>query len=164
MSEGGIGWVNSEPLGAAVGVHTPEFPFEGDPANVRRAVAELDVHYPVAIDADYAIWEAFANRYWLAAYIVDAQGRIRHHQFGEGGYEDCERTIQRFLREAGRQCVPEDLVTVEDTGLEAQADWDDLRSPAPCTGRAAASPSASTPATSTSSSALPPPTSRSRSR
>jgi len=71
-----------------VGVHTPEFPFERDVKNVRWAVKGMSVKYPVALDSDYAIWDAFANRYWPAVYIADAQGRIRHHQFGEGGYEE----------------------------------------------------------------------------
>ncbi len=112
-----------------IGVHTPEFPFEGDPDNVRRAVAELNVTYPVAIDSDYAIWNAFANRYWPAVYIADAQGHIRHHQFGEGGYEECERTVQRFLHEARRDDVPDDLAAVDGQGLELQADWGQLASP-----------------------------------
>ena len=73
-----------------VGVHTPEFPFERDEDNVRRAARDLRVTYPIALDADYAIWQAFANRYWPAVYIADAQGRIRHHHFGEGGYAECE--------------------------------------------------------------------------
>jgi thiol-disulfide isomerase/thioredoxin len=109
-----------------VGVHTPEFPFEHDVDNVRRAVADMAVGYPVALDADYAVWRAFGNRYWPAAYIADAQGAIRHHQFGEGGYEDCERVIQELLRDAGRTDVPDELVSVEPGGLEAQADWEDL--------------------------------------
>jgi thiol-disulfide isomerase/thioredoxin len=112
-----------------VGVHTPEFPFERDVENVRRAARDLSVDYPIALDSDYAIWSAFANRYWPAVYIADAQGRIRHHQFGEGGYEECERIIQRLLGEAGRARVADDLVAVADDGLEAQADWQQLRSP-----------------------------------
>jgi hypothetical protein len=112
-----------------VGVHTPEFPFEADAENVRRELAAIDVTYPVAIDSDYAIWNAFGNRYWPAVYIADAQGKIRHHQFGEGGYEECERTIQRYLREAGREGIPDDLASPADEGIEMQADWEDLRSP-----------------------------------
>jgi hypothetical protein len=114
---------------AVVGVHTPEFPFEADAENVARAVEELNVPYAVALDPDYAIWNAFANRYWPAVYIADAHGRIRHHQFGEGGYEECERIVQRLLRESGRDGVPEDVVGIEPEGLEAQADWGELRSP-----------------------------------
>jgi hypothetical protein len=113
---------------AVVGVHTPEFPFERDTENVRRSARDLNVEFPIALDSDYAVWRAFANRYWPAVYIADAQGRIRQHQFGEGGYEACERTIQRLLREIGRDTT-EDLVDVAAEGLEAQADWTNLRSP-----------------------------------
>jgi hypothetical protein len=109
-----------------VGVHTPEFPFERDVDNVRRAVADMAVGYPVALDPDYAVWRAFGNRYWPAAYIADAEGAIRHHQFGEGGYEEAERAIQELLRDAGRTDVPDELVSVEPGGLEAQADWESL--------------------------------------
>jgi len=112
-----------------VGVHTPEFPFERDVKNVRWAVQDMSVKYPVALDSDYVIWDAFANRYWPAVYIADARGRIRHHQFGEGGYEECERIIQRFLREAGRDRISDDLVSVAGDGFEAQADWANLESP-----------------------------------
>jgi thiol-disulfide isomerase/thioredoxin len=112
-----------------VGVHTPEFPFERDAANVRRAAEALNVGYPVALDSDYEVWRAFSNRYWPAVYIVDARGRIRHHQFGEGGYDDCERGIQRLLGEAGVVEVDDDLVSVNPVGFEAQADWTNLRSP-----------------------------------
>jgi thiol-disulfide isomerase/thioredoxin len=112
-----------------VGVHTPEFPFEQDADNVRRAVKELDVAYPVALDNDYAVWRAFSNQYWPAVYIADADGRIRHHQFGEGGYEECERVVQSLLREAGRDGAGDDLVSVTDYGFEAQADWTNLQSP-----------------------------------
>jgi thiol-disulfide isomerase/thioredoxin len=112
-----------------VGVHTPEFPFEGDEDNVRDAAAALAVGYPIALDSDYAVWRAFANRYWPAVYVADAQGRIRYHHFGEGGYEECERVLQDLLREAGREDVGDDLVLVAPGGLEAQADWPNLESP-----------------------------------
>jgi thiol-disulfide isomerase/thioredoxin len=112
-----------------IGVHTPEFPFERDIDNVRRAATDLAVGYPIALDSDYAIWQAFANHYWPAVYIADAQGRIRHHHFGEGGYAECEMVIQRLLREAGRDDVPGDLVSVAPEGFEAQADWANLESP-----------------------------------
>ena len=111
-----------------VGVHTPEFPFERDVDNIRAAVQEMDVEYPVAIDSDYAVWEAFANHYWPAVYIADAEGEIRHHHFGEGGYDECERVIQQLLREAGAD-VGDDLVSVAPTGFEVQADWANLESP-----------------------------------
>jgi thiol-disulfide isomerase/thioredoxin len=112
-----------------IGVHTPEFPFERDVDNVRQAVEAMAVEYPVALDPDYEVWRAFANHYWPAAYFADAEGRIRHHQFGEGGYEECERVIQMLLREAGRDDVADDLVSVTPEGFEVQADWDSLRSP-----------------------------------
>ena len=112
-----------------IGVHTPEFPFEHDIDNVRRAAKDLDVAYPIALDSDYAVWNAFSNQYWPAVYIADAEGRIRHHHFGEGAYEECERAIQRLLRDAGRDGVEDDLVSVADEGLEAQADWSNLGSP-----------------------------------
>jgi thiol-disulfide isomerase/thioredoxin len=112
-----------------VGVHTPEFPFERDIDNVRWAAQDMSVEYPVALDSDYAVWRAFANRYWPAVYIADAEGRIRHHQFGEGGYEECERIVQRLLREAGRDGIGDDLVSVAADGFEAQADWATLESP-----------------------------------
>jgi thiol-disulfide isomerase/thioredoxin len=112
-----------------VGVHTPEFPFEQDVENVRWAVEELNVEFPVAIDSEYEIWRAFGNRYWPAVYIADAEGRIRHHQFGEGQYEECERVIQRLLREAGGEAIGDDLVAVAADGFEAQADWKNLGSP-----------------------------------
>ena len=112
-----------------VGVHTPEFPFERDIDNVRRAATDVRVEYPIALDSDYAIWHAFANHYWPAVYIADAEGRIRHHQFGEGGYAECEMVIQRLLREAGVEGVPDDVVAVAAGGLEVQADWTNLESP-----------------------------------
>jgi thiol-disulfide isomerase/thioredoxin len=112
-----------------VGVHTPEFPFEEDVDNVRWAAKDLRVEYPIALDSDYAVWRAFDNNYWPAVYIADAEGRIRHHQFGEGGYKECEMVIQRLLHEAGRDGIGDDLVTVADDGFEAQADWASLGSP-----------------------------------
>jgi len=112
-----------------VGVHTPEFPFEHDIENVQWAADDLAVEYPIALDSDSAIWRAFGNHYWPAVYIADAQGRIRHHQFGEGGYEECERIVQRLLGEAGRGSVGDELVSVVPEGFEVQADWSNLRSP-----------------------------------
>jgi thiol-disulfide isomerase/thioredoxin len=117
-----------------VGVHTPEFPFEQDEDNVRQAVQDMDVRYPVALDPGYAVWNAFANHYWPAVYIADADGRIRHHHFGEGGYEEIERVVQQLLREAGRSDVPDDPVAVVPDGFEAQADWATLESPETYTG------------------------------
>ena len=89
----------------------------------------MRVEYPVALDSDYGVWQAFSNHYWPAVYIADAEGRIRHHQFGEGGYDECERIIQQLLREAGREDVADDFVSVRGDGLEAQADWSTLESP-----------------------------------
>jgi hypothetical protein len=112
-----------------IGVHTPEFDFEHDLDNVRRAVKDLGVDYPVATDNDYAIWSAFANHYWPALYFVDAQGQIRHHRFGEGDYEMSEMVLQQLLSEAGSGGADQDLVSVDARGQEAAADWDSLRSP-----------------------------------
>jgi thiol-disulfide isomerase/thioredoxin len=106
-----------------LGAHTPEFWFEHDLENVRRAVKDMQIEYPVAVDNDYAIWDAFANRYWPALYFVDAEGAIRDHHFGEGRYEQSERVIQQLL------AVDRELVSVDGRGAEAAADWDDLDSP-----------------------------------
>jgi Thioredoxin like C-terminal domain len=118
-----------DPGVVTVGVHTPEFPFERDVDNVRQAVKDMRIEYPIAIDSDYGVWRAFSNHYWPAVYIADAQGRIPHHQFGEGPYEECERVIQRLLREAGAEHVDDALVSVAADGFEAQADWTNLASP-----------------------------------
>jgi thiol-disulfide isomerase/thioredoxin len=112
-----------------VGVHTPEFPFEHDVENVRRAATDMRVEYPIALDSDYGVWRAFSNRYWPAVYIADAEGRIRQHHFGEGAYDECEWAIQMLLREAGAEGIGDDLVAVEPEGFEAQADWTNLGSP-----------------------------------
>jgi thiol-disulfide isomerase/thioredoxin len=112
-----------------IGVHTPEFEFEHNLGNVRRAAKDMRVDYPIAIDNDYAIWSAFDNHYWPALYFVDAQGQIRHHQFGEGQYEQSEMVIQRLLTEAGISGIGHELVSVDASGVEAAADWDSLWSP-----------------------------------
>jgi thiol-disulfide isomerase/thioredoxin len=106
-----------------IGVHTPEFEFEHDLENVRHQVMAMDVDYPVAVDNDYKVWDAFANRYWPALYIADKEGVIRDHHFGEGRYEESERVIQELLG------VERELVSIEGTDLEAPADWNDLGSP-----------------------------------
>jgi thiol-disulfide isomerase/thioredoxin len=106
-----------------VGVHTPEFPFEQDVDNVREAAKEMRVEYPIALDNDYAVWQAFSNHYWPAVYIADAEGRIRYHHFGEGAYDECEREIQQLLG------VEDGLVSVADEGFEAQADLANLETP-----------------------------------
>jgi thiol-disulfide isomerase/thioredoxin len=112
-----------------LGVHTPEFDVEHDLDNVRRAVKDLAVDYPVAVDNDYVIWSAFDNHYWPALYLVDAQGQIRHHRFGEGGYEESEMILQQLLTDAGISGIGQGLVSVDPTGVEAAADWDSLWSP-----------------------------------
>jgi thiol-disulfide isomerase/thioredoxin len=106
-----------------VGVHTPEFPFERDVDNVRRAAEEMAIEYPIALDSEYEVWRAFANHYWPAVYIADAEGRIRYHHFGEGEYEEQEKVIQRLLSVEG------ELVSVAPDGFEAQADWSSLETP-----------------------------------
>jgi thiol-disulfide isomerase/thioredoxin len=130
-----INWLRQEPYVRAwaqayrddglvvIGVHTPEFPFEHDLDEVRRATNAREIGYPVAADNDYAIWEAFANHYWPALYFVGADGRIRDSQFGEGRYEESELLIQRLLG------VGRELVSVEGVGVEAEADWVNLRTP-----------------------------------
>ncbi len=112
-----------------IGVHSPEFAFEHDLENVRQAAKNMRVSYPIAIDNDYAIWRAFNNHYWPALYLVDAQGRIRYHHFGEGAYEQSEMILQQLLAEAGIGGIAHELVSVDAQGAEAAADWGDLRSP-----------------------------------
>ena len=112
-----------------IGVHTPEFEFEKDAGNVQRAIRELGIGFPVAIDSKREIWGAFRNQYWPALYFIDAQGRIRHHQFGEGDYERSEAAIQQLLAENGHGGFKPGLVSVDPVGPEAAADWANLRSP-----------------------------------
>ena len=112
-----------------IGVHSPEFPFEHDLDNVRRAAKAMRVEYPIAIDNDFSIWRGFNNRYWPALYLVDGRGRIRHQHFGEGEYEKSERSIQKVLTEGGARGVGAELVSVEGQGAEAAADWGSLKSP-----------------------------------
>jgi thiol-disulfide isomerase/thioredoxin len=130
-----INWLRTEPYVRAwsqayrndglvvIGVHTPEFSFEHEVDRVRHATNERAIDYPVAVDNDYEIWSAFDNHYWPALYFVDADGIIRDHHFGEGRYEQSERVIQRLLG------VERELVSVEGLGVEAEADWDHLRTP-----------------------------------
>jgi thiol-disulfide isomerase/thioredoxin len=112
-----------------IGVHTPEFPFEREVDNVREAAQAMGVEYPIALDSDYGVWSAFANRYWPAVYLADKEGRIRYHHFGESEYDEGEWMIQQLLREAGGEGIDEELVSVSPDGFEAQADWTNLRSP-----------------------------------
>jgi thiol-disulfide isomerase/thioredoxin len=130
-----INWLRQEPYVRAwsqayrddglvvIGVHTPEFSFEHEIERVRRATEERAIDYPVAVDNEYEIWSAFDNHYWPALYFVDADGVIRDHHFGEGRYEQLERVIQRLLG------VERELVSVQGLGVEAEADWDHLRTP-----------------------------------
>jgi thiol-disulfide isomerase/thioredoxin len=130
-----INWLRQEPYVRAwaqayrddglvvIGVHTPEFSFEHEIDSVRQATRERAIDYPVAVDNDYEIWNAFDNQYWPALYFVDPDGTIRDHHFGEGRYEQSERVIQRLLG------VERELVAVEGLGVEAEADWDHLRTP-----------------------------------
>ncbi len=123
-----------------IGVHAPEFAFERDLGNVQRAVADLKVTYPVAIDNDFAIWRGFNNQYWPAHYFIDAQGRIRAHHFGEGNYAQSEQIIRQLLREAGNS-LPGDAAPatrMADRGVERQADMDSLKSPETYIGHARA--------------------------
>jgi len=112
-----------------VGVHTPEFSFEHDAENARRALAEMHVEFPIALDSDYAVWNAFTNHYWPALYLIDADGKIRHHRFGEGDYERSEKMIQQLLADAGAEHADREIVDVVGTGPEAPADWEHLESP-----------------------------------
>ena len=102
-----------------IGVHSPEFSFEQQPANVQRATQDLHIEFPVAIDSRFAIWHAFGNRFWPAFYLLDGKGRIRHHQFGEEGSADSERAIQQLLAETGRSTMPPGLVTPRGFGVQA---------------------------------------------
>jgi cytochrome c biogenesis protein CcdA/thiol-disulfide isomerase/thioredoxin len=111
-----------------IGVHTPEFAFERKTANIQKAIANLKIGYPVAVDNDYAIWRGFENEYWPAHYFIDAEGRIRHHHFGEGNYDESEKVIQRLLAEAGRANVAAGIVSVNASGAEAAAQGD-VKSP-----------------------------------
>jgi len=112
-----------------IGVHSPEFSFEKNPSNVRWAVKEMRIDYPVAVDSEHVVWRGFRNQYWPALYFIDAQGRIRHRQFGEGAYEQSEMIIQALLTEAGARGIDRDPVSIDARGLEVAADWRDLKSP-----------------------------------
>jgi thiol-disulfide isomerase/thioredoxin len=112
-----------------IGVHTPEFAFERNINNVRAAVSDLKIEYPVAIDNEYKIWRSFDNKYWPAHYFIDAKGRTRFHHFGEGEYDQSEQEIQQLLEEAGNGNVPQSLVTVNASGVEAAANVNDDQSP-----------------------------------
>jgi hypothetical protein len=137
----GINWLRTLPYDRAwaekyknqglvvIGVHAPEFAFEKNIDNVRREAKNMRVNYPIAIDSNHAIWRALNNQYWPALYFVDAQGRIRHHHFGEGEYEQSERIIKQLRAEAGIGGIGDELVSVDARGVEAPADWSSLKSP-----------------------------------
>jgi thiol-disulfide isomerase/thioredoxin len=112
-----------------VGVHSPEFSFEKNINNIRWAVKDMKVDYPVAVDSEHVIWRAFSNQYWPALYFIDAKGRVRYQYFGEGSYAQSEMMIQALLREAGAKDVSREVVSVDPSGLEVAADWGNLRSP-----------------------------------
>jgi thiol-disulfide isomerase/thioredoxin len=117
-----------------IGVHTAEFSFEHNADNVRRAMQDMKITYPVATDNNYGVWLAFDNHYWPALYFADAHGRIRHHHFGEGEYGQSEMVIQQLLGEAGSTGAGTGIVSVDPSGLEAPAEWTSLRSPENYTG------------------------------
>jgi thiol-disulfide isomerase/thioredoxin len=112
-----------------VGVHSPEFAFERNIANIRWAVKDMRIDYPVAVDSEHVIWRAFSNQYWPALYFIDAKGRVRYQYFGEGSYAQSEMMIQALLREAGAKDVSREPVSVDPGGLEVAADWGNLRTP-----------------------------------
>ncbi len=112
-----------------IGVHTPEFDFEKELPNVQKAVQKFGITYPVALDSNHAIWDAFHNEYWPAHYFIDAKGRVRFEHFGEGNYDQSERWIQQLLKEANAKPMPATAVSVRGEGVEAAADSNDVRSP-----------------------------------
>jgi cytochrome c biogenesis protein CcdA/thiol-disulfide isomerase/thioredoxin len=112
-----------------IGVHAPEFAFERDVKNVTKAMAELGINYPVAIDNDYKIWRAFDNQYWPAHYFADAKGQIRYHHFGEGAYDESERVIQELLREAGNNQITSQLIDANGKGVQQASDMGEVKSP-----------------------------------
>jgi thiol-disulfide isomerase/thioredoxin len=112
-----------------IGVHTPEFAFEKDPANVTKSLADLKITYPVAVDSNYAIWKAFNNQYWPAHYFIDANGSIRYHHFGEGKYAESEEVIQQLLREKNSGLKTDGFVQVNAAGAQAAPDSKDVASP-----------------------------------
>jgi thiol-disulfide isomerase/thioredoxin len=112
-----------------IGVHTPEFDFEKELPNVQKAVQKFGITYPVALDSNHAIWDAFHNEYWPAHYFIDAKGRVRFVHFGEGNYDQSERWIQQLLKEANAKPMPATSVSVRGQGVEAAADTNDVNSP-----------------------------------
>ena len=134
-------WQRLVPALTVIAVHTPEFAFEHDLDNVRRALQHLDVALPLVLDNDYAIWRAFDNHYWPALYLLDGRGRVRHRHFGEGGYQESERAIRRLIADSAgaagashatgpnARSGDDPIAPIAATGFEVQADWPSLRSP-----------------------------------
>jgi cytochrome c biogenesis protein CcdA/thiol-disulfide isomerase/thioredoxin len=112
-----------------IGVHAPEFAFEKDAENVRRAVHDLGITYPVALDNDYTIWKAFNNHYWPAHYFIDARGQIRGHHFGEGDYAGSEQLIRRLLTDAGATHLTAAAPVIQASGVQAASSAPDVNSP-----------------------------------
>jgi thiol-disulfide isomerase/thioredoxin len=112
-----------------IGVHSPEFGFEKELANVRWAAKTFQVDYPIAVDNDFAVWRGFSNQYWPALYLVDGRGQVRYRHFGEGDYVQSERVIQKLLAEVGARGIGQDLASVTPSGAEAPANWANLKSP-----------------------------------
>lgn len=112
-----------------IGVHAPEFGFEKNRANVRLAISQLNVRYPNLQDNDYAVWRYFANQGWPGIYFIDAHGKVRGYRLGEGNYQEGEQLIRSLLTEAGHDVSDVPLAPIDAKGVEAQADWADLRSP-----------------------------------
>jgi thiol-disulfide isomerase/thioredoxin len=114
-----------------IGVHTPEFRFEHEPSNVAQALRDLDVAYPIVMDNDYRIWNAFSNEYWPALYLLDVKGHVRYHYFGEGDYDKTEHAIQGLLKEGGATAaeVSDGAATIATVPVEAAPDWPNGDSP-----------------------------------
>lgn len=112
-----------------IGVHTPEFFFERKPDNVSKAIQEMNITYPVAMDNNFEIWQSFRNNYWPALYLIDAKGRLRYQKFGEGDYAEIELQVQQLLNETPGKNISANLVTPPLDGVEAAPDWENLQSP-----------------------------------
>ncbi len=112
-----------------IGVHAPEFAFEREPTNVARAIKDLGIKYPVALDNGYVLWRALQNNYWPAHYFIDAEGRVRYHHFGEGNYDVSERVIRQLLAEAGHAPIGQPMRPIVGSGAEAAAAVDEIGSP-----------------------------------
>src|SRR6201999_287130 len=123
-----------------ISVHTPEFDFEKEQPNVQKAVQKFGITYPIALDSNRAIWDAFHNQFWPAHYFIDAKGKVRFEHFGEGNYEQSEQWIQQLLQERAGKPMPTDATRVHGQGLEAAPDMPHVRSPEPYIGYARAQP------------------------